>query len=429
MEQINGGPQQEFSDADQVDIAQNNIAPTESVSSGNPLQTNEEESISDQDETVIETAEIGPEQSEVLGQPSQVITEDTESEIQFAEIAPELTDLQGSPQEEAVNVEESFQLAEAEEIPPQEGTAQDYIESVFEEKLSEGLEKGLTSEEATIAAIEAGRDAVKESASSPEEINEFAENFNNNIIEDINSKIEKIENDIQQIKEKNINEEAIETEVAQVEEEVVPQEEITEPPTEVAEADIFSQDINDQVGDQVLDSIVSESTVSSDDTLEQIETLSSLSDEAEDVEINETDEVPDEESEEISNRLTEKINNDLEDFKNILSSLPTLAEEAIYEIFQNKILEISYELAGYQIDKMPEKYEKKIKSFLKNINCYQDKITVEVNDKDFEALSKIKNFNKNEDKKIFISNKDLSRGDIILNCDGMRYSEKSNYNV
>jgi len=136
-----------------------------------------------------------------------------------------------------------------------------------------------------------------------------------------------------------------------------------------------------------------------------------------------------EEGKELSNKQTEKINNDLEDFKNILSSLPTLAEEAIYEIFQNKILEISYELAGYQIDNMPEKYEKKIKSFLKNINCYEDKITVEINDEDFEALSKIKNFNKNEDKKIFISNKELSRGDIVLNCDGMRYSEKSNYNV
>ena len=41
----------------------------------------------------------------------------------------------------------------------------------------------------------------------------------------------------------------------------------------------------------------------------------------------------------------------------------------------------------------------------------------------------IKNFNENEDKKIFISNKELLRGDIVLNCDGMSYSEKSNYNV
>ena len=70
-----------------------------------------------------------------------------------------------------------------------------------------------------------------------------------------------------------------------------------------------------------------------------------------------------EESKELSNKQTETINNDLEDFKNILSSLPKLAEEAIYEIFQNKILEISYELAGYQIDKMPENMKRKLSHF------------------------------------------------------------------
>ena len=136
-----------------------------------------------------------------------------------------------------------------------------------------------------------------------------------------------------------------------------------------------------------------------------------------------------EENSELTNNVPETINNELEEFKNILSSLPKLAEEAIFNVFQSKILEISYELAGFQIDKMPEKYEKKIKLFLKNVNCYQDKITIEVNDQDFEALSKIKNFNKNDDKKFFISNKELSRGDIILNCDGMRYSEKSNFSA
>ena len=49
----------------------------------------------------------------------------------------------------------------------------------------------------------------------------------------------------------------------------------------------------------------------------------------------------DKKSNELSNNVSDTISNDLEDFKNILSSLPTLAEEAIYEIFQNKILEIS----------------------------------------------------------------------------------------
>ena len=85
-------------------------------------------------------------------------------------------------------------------------------------------------------------------------------------------------------------------------------------------------------------------------------------------------------------------------------------------------------MAGYQIDKMPEKYEKKINSFLKNINCFEDKIKIEVNDKDFEALEKIENLFDSQDKSIFVSNQDLSRGDIILNCDGMHYSEKSKNN-
>ena len=136
-----------------------------------------------------------------------------------------------------------------------------------------------------------------------------------------------------------------------------------------------------------------------------------------------------EDSNDLIDNVSETIDEDYHKFKNILSSLSTLCEKSIFEVFKNKILEISYELAGYQIDKMPEKYEKKIKSFLKNINCYEEKITIEVNDKDFEALSRLKDFNKNEDKKVFISNKELSRGDIILNCDGMRYSEKSNYSV
>lgn len=196
---------------------------------------------------------------------------------------------------------------------------------------------------------------------------------------------------------------------------------------DVSQTDITSDEQKQQ--EETTADIKSDEAIKTDDETQQaLESVRDAVSQSMNKSENETKNSP-EESKELSDKQTETINNNLKDFKNILSSLPTLAEEAIYEIFQNKILEISYELAGYQIDKMPEKYEKKIKSFLKNINCYEDKITVEINDEDFEALSKIKNFNENEDKKIFISNKELSRGDIVLNCDGMRYSEKSNYNV
>ncbi len=134
------------------------------------------------------------------------------------------------------------------------------------------------------------------------------------------------------------------------------------------------------------------------------------------------------ENKEIPNDISETISKDFDQFKNIFSSLSNLGEKAIYELMQSKIIDIAYELAGYQIDKMPEKYEKKIRSLLKNINCFEDKMKIEVNDQDYNALSKIENFFDSQDKSIFVSNQDLSRGDIILNCDGMHYSEKSNKN-
>jgi flagellar biosynthesis/type III secretory pathway protein FliH len=102
-----------------------------------------------------------------------------------------------------------------------------------------------------------------------------------------------------------------------------------------------------------------------------------------------------------------------------------MTESLVSETIENKIIEIAAELAGYQIDKMPEKYEKKIKSFLKNINCFDEKIAIETNDQDYKALSKIEDFkNLNKDIK-FIPNSQISRGDVILNCDGMYYSEKT----
>ena len=126
-----------------------------------------------------------------------------------------------------------------------------------------------------------------------------------------------------------------------------------------------------------------------------------------------------------SDEVGKAILKDIEDYRSIFSSLSSMSEKAIYDAMENKILDIANELAGYQIDKMPDKYEKKIKTFLKNINCFEEKITIEVNDKDLEALLKIVDFKNISKKSQFLPNKDIARGDIILNCDGMYYSEKT----
>ena len=127
----------------------------------------------------------------------------------------------------------------------------------------------------------------------------------------------------------------------------------------------------------------------------------------------------------IHNNSSDDLKKEIEGFKSIFSSLSNLSEKAIYDVMETKILNIANDLAGYQIDKMPDKYEKKIKSFLKNINCFEEKIIIEVNEKDLEAISKIESFKNINQKTQFLPNKDLSRGDIVLNCDGMHYSEKT----
>ena len=127
----------------------------------------------------------------------------------------------------------------------------------------------------------------------------------------------------------------------------------------------------------------------------------------------------------IHNDSSDDLKKEIEGFKSIFSSLSNLSEKAIYDVMETKIINIANELAGYQIDKMPDKYEKKIKSFLKNINCFEEKIIIEVNEKDLEAISKIESFKNINQKTQFLPNKDLSRGDIVLNCDGMHYSEKT----
>jgi len=127
----------------------------------------------------------------------------------------------------------------------------------------------------------------------------------------------------------------------------------------------------------------------------------------------------------IHNDSSDDLKKEIEGFKSIFSSLSNLSEKAIYDVMETKIINIANELAGYQIDKMPDKYEKKIKSFLKNINCFEEKIVIEVNEKDLEAISKIESFQNINQKTQFLPNKDLSRGDIVLNCDGMHYSEKT----
>ena len=64
LSEENGSPQQEFSSSNQVNIAENIIAPTESSSLGIPIQTDIEDIQSESEEGKVEITENAPEQSD-----------------------------------------------------------------------------------------------------------------------------------------------------------------------------------------------------------------------------------------------------------------------------------------------------------------------------------------------------------------------------
>ena len=271
-------------------------------------------------------------------------------------------------------------------------------------------------------------DNIKEEAAEPE-INENIEEISNEVANQTEKTVkEDTSNELDNLSDQspiepelvNQNNDELNTASNKFNTENNQSESISEINTEI---DI--ENVNSQNQDQINENeIISEPNIKIDETQQALDSVRDAVSQSLNKSDNENEKIANE-SKEITNDTSEIISKDFEQFKNIFSSLSNLGETAIYEVIQNKIIDIAYELAGYQIDKMPEKYEKKIKSLLKNINCFEDKIKIELNDKDFEALAKIENLFDSQDKSIFVSNQDLSRGDIILNCDGMHYSEKS----
>ena len=204
LAQSSGNPEENFLDVSEFEVATNNIAPTEALSNGSPIELEgDSNNFINTENELIETAQLLPQQEDEGGVPQQGFSENNTLErLEVAEVTPEQSQSEGVPQEDTVDEEEPIEIAQIEELEPQEGNTQDYIDTVLENKLSEGIEKGLSPQEAAVLAIEAGRDAIKEAASSPEEIKEYAENLSETLINQINDKIENIETDIKELKEK-----------------------------------------------------------------------------------------------------------------------------------------------------------------------------------------------------------------------------------
>ena len=103
--------------------------------------------------------------------------------------------------------------------------------------------------------------------------------------------------------------------------------------------------------------------------------------------------------------------------------------DVLNDTIQRSVLSIAQESAGFIIDTLPEKFISRINELSKLINENIKKISLDMNSEDYEI---IKEFIEKDE---FLSslnikqNKDLLRGNMRLNADGIKVDDFVSYNT
>ena len=102
-------------------------------------------------------------------------------------------------------------------------------------------------------------------------------------------------------------------------------------------------------------------------------------------------------------------------FKNIRE----ISNEEIENVVKSKVIELAEDVIGYQIEKFPDKFLKKIKNSINEIKSINNDIKIYLNDKDFELLNKFIENNKSEITFKLELDSSLGRGDFTIDMGGM----------
>ena len=116
-----------------------------------------------------------------------------------------------------------------------------------------------------------------------------------------------------------------------------------------------------------------------------------------------------------SNEVISEINLINTLFKNIRE----ISNEEIENVVKSKVIELAEGVIGYQIEKFPEKFVKKIKNSINEIKSINNDIKIYLNDTDFGLLKKFLESNNSEINFKLDSDAALGRGDFTIDIGGV----------
>ncbi len=102
-------------------------------------------------------------------------------------------------------------------------------------------------------------------------------------------------------------------------------------------------------------------------------------------------------------------------FKNIRE----ISNDEIENIVKSKVIELAEEVVGYQIEKFPEKFLKKIENSINDIKSINNEIKIYLNGHDFDLINKFIDKNKVEINFKLELDASLGRGDFTIDMGGV----------
>ena len=102
-------------------------------------------------------------------------------------------------------------------------------------------------------------------------------------------------------------------------------------------------------------------------------------------------------------------------FKNIRE----ISNDEIENIVKSKVIELAEDVIGYQIEKFPEKFLKKIRNNINEIKSINNDVKIYLNDQDFELVNKFIDKNKAEINFKLDLDTSLGRGDFTIDMGGV----------
>ena len=126
---------------------------------------------------------------------------------------------------------------------------------------------------------------------------------------------------------------------------------------------------------------------------------------------------------EIKNNTNEVIS-EISLINTLFKNIREISNEEIENVVKAKVIELAESVIGYQIEKFPDKFLKKIKNSINEIKSINNDIKIYLNNEDFDLLNKFIESNKSEITFKLDLDSSLGRGDFTIDMGGVIQSIK-----